>query len=475
MTAVDAVVVGSGPNGLTAAVTLARAGLSVEVYEAADGIGGGARTEELTLPGFRHDPCSAVHPLGLGSPAFKNMPLAEHGLRWLQPDFALAHPFADRPAVLLDRGFRTTMPTLRRDGQRYRRLLRPFADNWDALADGILRAPLDGFPRHLPLLAGFGPPAALPVAALAKFFREPATRAMLAGLAGHAITPLTTPATGGVALMFAAAAHAGGWPIPAGGSQSISDALAGYLASLGGKIHTGTLVRSLEDLPSAKAYVLDVSPRDLARIGGRSLSRGYLAALRRYAYGPAVYKIDYALSEPVPWRDPACRRAGTVHIGPTLPDIAEALRLVQHGRPPRRPFLITSQPTVLDPSRAPDGKSVFWVYAHVPAGWPGDLTEAIERQIEDFAPGFRDIVLARSVRRPADVAAANRNYVNGDISCGAFSGTQLLLRPVPLPVPYATPDPRIFLCSAATPPGPGVHGMCGFHAARTALRRVFGA
>jgi phytoene dehydrogenase-like protein len=474
MSVVDAIVVGSGPNGLTAAATLARAGLSVEVYEAADTIGGGARTEELTLPGFRHDPCSAVHPLGIGSPVFRSMPLADHGLRWLQPHFAMAHPFPERPAVLLDRGFGVTVTTLRHDGQRYQRLIQPFADRWDALAADLLRAPLDGLPQHPALTAAFGATGALPASVLTKFFQEPHTRAMLSGLAAHVMSPLSTLATGGVAMMFAAAAHANGWPIPAGGSQSISDALAGYLLSLGGKIHTGTLVRSLDELPRARAYLLDVSPRDLALLGGRRLGRRYLSCLNKYSYGPAAFKIDYALSGPVPWTDPVCRRAGTVHIGPTQAEISTALRSVQHGMPPERPFVICSQPTVVDPSRAPEGKSVFWAYGHVPARWPGNLTDAVEKQIERFAPGFGDLVLARSTRGPAELEAANRNYIGGDIACGAFSGTQQLLRPVPAAVPYATPAPDIFLCSAATPPGPGVHGMCGFHAARTALRRVFG-
>ncbi|GAA1695549.1 NAD(P)/FAD-dependent oxidoreductase [Fodinicola feengrottensis] len=474
MPATDAVVVGSGPNGLTAAITLAQAGLAVELFEASEGIGGGARTDELTLPGFAHDPCSAVHPLGIGSPAFRALPLAEHGLRWLQPDLALAHPVPGRPAVVLDRGFQATVASLGRDGHRYRRLLQPFADRWDALAAAFLRAPLDGFPPHPALLAAFGVPGGLPISALAAFFKESGTRAMLSGLAAHVIAPLSTPATGGVAMVFAAAAHANGWPVPAGGSQSITDALAGYFRLLGGKIHTGTLVRSIDELPPARAYVLDVSPRDLVTIGGHRLGRKYAARLGRYSYGPAAFKIDYALSEPVPWLDPDCRRAGTVHIGPSVPEIGNALKAVQHGRPPNPPFLITSQPTVVDPSRAPEGKSVFWAYGHVPAGWPGDLTTLMEKQIERFAPGFRDLVLARSVRGPAALEAANRNYLGGDIACGAFRGTQLLFRPIPVPVPYATPDPRIFLCSAATPPGPGVHGMCGWHAARTALRRVFG-
>ncbi|GAA2399738.1 dehydrogenase [Catellatospora methionotrophica] len=471
---VDAVVVGAGPNGLAAAVTLAQAGLRVSVYEAAQTVGGGARTEELTLPGFRHDPCSAVHPLGAGSPVFRSWPLAEHGLRWLHPDIALAHPLPDGTAATLARSVAQTAASLTIDAEPYRRLVRPFLDRWDELAPDVLRPPLGVLPRHPLLLARFGATAALPAAVLLRRLAGARGRALLAGMAAHTTSPLDTPATGGVALLFALAAHAVGWPLPRGGSQAVADALASYLRELGGRIYTGHPVTSLDELPRARAYLLDVAPQHLAVLAGSRLPRRYRDRLLRARPGPAVYKIDYALSGPVPWTSPACRRAGTVHVGPYDTDIAAALRTVHRGGAPDPPFLITAQPSVCDPTRAPDGAHVFWVYAQVPNGWTGNLTHAIEAQLERFAPGFADLVLARAVAGPPEVARRNPNYLGGDIAGGRCDGLRLLFRPTFAPVPYATPDPAVFLCSASTPPGPGVHGMCGFHAARVALRRVFG-
>lgn len=471
---VDAVVVGAGPNGLAAAVTLARAGLRVSVFEAADTVGGGARTEQLTLPGFWHDPCSAVHPLGAGSPVLRSWPLDRHGLRWLQPDVDLAHPFPDGTAATLTRSVAQTAASLKIDAEQYRRLVGPFLGRWDELAPDVLRPALGALPRHPLLLTRFGLPAALPAAALLHRFRGPRARALLAGLAAHTTSPLNSPGTSGVALMFALAAHAVGWPLPEGGSQSISDALAAYLRELGGRVHTGRLVTSLDELPRARAYLLDVVPQQLAALAGDRLPECYRDRLRRRRPGPAVFKIDYALSGPVPWTAPECRRAGTVHLGPYDTDIGASLRAVHRGAAPDPPFLITAQPSLWDPSRAPAGSHVFWVYAHVPNGWAGDLTPAIEAQLERFAPGLRDLVLARAVAGPAEVARRNLNYLGGDIAGGRCDGLRLLFRPTFAPVPYATPDPAVFLCSSSTPPGPGVHGMCGFHAARVALRRVFG-
>jgi len=476
MADVDAIVVGSGPNGLTAAVTLARAGLSVRVYEAAATIGGGARTAELTLPGFRHDPCSAVHPLGAGSPVLGALGLERFGLSWVHPQVPLVHPFPDGDAAVLARSVDETAGSLGGDGGAYRRLLSPFLGRWDALAADVLRAPLAGWPRDPLLYARFGLLAGLPAAALARLFTGPRARGLLAGLAGHVTAPLTSPLTGGIALMFALAAHDVGWPFPRGGTQAISDALAGLLASLGGSIVTDHRVRALDELPSARAYLFDTDPADAAAIAGPRLPRWYADLfLRRYQHGPAVFKVDYALSGPVPWTAPAARRAGTVHLGPTLPEIGAALRSAKRGAAPRPPFLITAQPSLFDESRAPAGAHVFWVYAQVPNGWDGDLVPDIERQVERFAPGFRDLVLARTVTTPAQAAAGNPNNVGGDIAGGRCDGLRLLLRPVPVPVPYATPNPALYLCSSATPPGPGVHGMCGYHAARAALRQVFGA
>ena len=470
----DAVVVGAGPNGLAAAITLAQAGLQVVVYEGADTVGGGARTAELTLPGFRHDPCSAVHPLGAGSPLFRSWPLAEHGLTWIQPDLPLAHPFPDGSAATLARSVDETAASLGPDGPAWRQLVRPFLDRWDDLATTVLRAPLDGLPPHPLLLARFGPLAALPAAVLARRFRGDHARGLMAGLSAHVTAPLTAPVTGGTGLTFALAGHAVGWPIPLGGTQALSDALAGLLTSLGGTIVTGHPVRALGDLPAARAYLFDTSPEHLAAIAGSRLPPGYAGRLRRYQRGPGVFKLDYALSGPVPWTAAAARRAGTVHLGATLPDIGTALSEVHQGRAPGRPFLITSQPTVFDPTRAPDGKHTFWVYCQVPNGWAGDHTDVIETQIERFAPGFRDLVLARTVTAPAAIAARNPNYAGGDIAVGRCDQFRLLFRPTFSRVPYATPDRSLYLCSAATPPGPGVHGMCGYHAAATALRRVFG-
>jgi phytoene dehydrogenase-like protein len=464
---VDAIIVGAGPNGLTAAVELARAGLSVEVYEAADAIGGGARTEELTLPGFRHDPCSAAHPFGIGSPAFDAMPLADHGLKWLHAELPMAHPFDDGTAAVLARSVGETAASFgARDAGTYRRLIAPFTGHWNAIATDFLRPQWLGLPRDPYRFVRFGLTGLPPAALLARLFRGPKARGWLAGLAAHAIAPLTAPTTGALALMFALAGHDRGWPVARGGSQAISDALGSYLEELGGTIHTGVTVRKLDELPPARAYVFDTSPTALARIAGLG------DAYRGYRYGPSAFKIDYALDGPVPWTAPDVRRAGTVHIGPGYGEIGDALSRAVGGRAPRTPFLITSQPTVVDPSRAPQGKHILWAYGHVPNGWDGDATEAVERQIERFAPGFRDLVLARAVSGPAQLAARNANYVGGDIACGAFVGLQAAFRPKLKMVPYTTSRPDVFICSAATPPGPGVHGMSGHHAARSVLRSL---
>lgn len=474
MADVDAIVVGAGPNGLTAAVTLALAGLSVQVYEGAATVGGGARTAELTLPGFRHDPCSAVHPLGAGSPVLGRLGLERFGLSWVHPDLPLAHPFPDGSAAVLARSVAETAGSLGGDGGAYRRLLGPFLGRWDDVAADVLRAPLAGWPRE-PLLYGrLALRGGLPATVLARVFSGQRARGLLAGLAGHVTAPLTSPTTGAIALIFALAAHEVGWPFPRGGTQAISDALAGLLLSLGGKIETGRRVRALGDLPSARAYLFDTDPAEAAAIAGPRLPRWYAELfLRRYRHGPAVFKVDYALSGPVPWTSQEARRAGTVHLGPTIAEVGAALRSAQRGTAPRPPFLITAQPSLFDDRRAPAGSHVFWVYAQVPNRWPGDLVPAIEQQIERFAPGFRERVLARTVTPPAGIEAGNPNNVGGDIAGGRCDGLRLLLRPVPVPVPYATPDPAVYLCSSATPPGPGVHGMCGYHAASAALRRVF--
>lgn len=466
--------VGAGPNGLTAAITLAEAGVPVRVYEARDEVGGGATTAELTLPGFRHDVCSAVHPLGAGSPAFARYPLQRFGLDWVHPEVAMAHPFHTGETAVLTRSVDVTADSLGIDAPAYRRLVGSLSPRWWELAPDLLRAPLLAPPRHPALLARFGLPAAMPAAVLARTFRGPRARGLLAGLAAHVMTPLSAPGTGGVAMLFALAAHAVGWPFPRGGSQALSHALVAYLREMGGEVVTGTRVWSWKQLPPARAYLFDLSPTALAALAGSRLPPHYMRRLHRYRYGPGVFKVDYALDGPVPWTNPECLKAGTVHLGASIREIGTALSDVHRGRVPDPPFLITAQPSVFDRSRAPEGDHVFWVYAHVPHAWQGDLTAAIEKRIERFAPGFRDRMLARAVQTPATLETRNPNYVGGDIGCGTFAGSQTVFRPTVARIPYATPNPAIYLCSAATPPGPGVHGMCGYHAALVALRRHFG-
>ncbi|WP_121711216.1 NAD(P)/FAD-dependent oxidoreductase [Streptomyces sp. E5N91] len=464
----DAVVVGAGPNGLTAAVELARRGFSVAVFEAQGTVGGGARTEELTLPGFRHDPCSAAHPLGINSPAFRGLPLERYGLEWLHPGLPMAHPFPDGSAAVLSRSVGETAASFgARDAGPYRRLVERFLPRWDTLVRDFMSLPLTALPRDPVTLARFGLVGLPPSTWLMRRFRDEKAKTLFAGLVAHVMAPLGGFATGAIGLVFALAAHARGWPVARGGSQAISDALTAYLKDLGGAVHTDYEVKRLDDLPPARAYVFDTSPTALARIAGL----GSLYA--NYRYGPSVFKIDYALDGPVPWTAEEPRSAGTVQIGADSTEIGAALHAASGtDRAPERPFLITVQPSVVDPTRAPAGKHVFWAYGHVPNGWNGDLTDAMERQLERFAPGFRDRVLARATAGPAELAARNANYVGGDISSGAVSGLQLLLRPKISLFPYSTPHPAVFICSSATPPGPGVHGMSGHNAAKAVWRRL---
>lgn len=469
--AYDAIVVGSGPNGLAAAITLARAGRSALVIEGRDTVGGGMRTAELTLPGFRHDICSAVHPLGMASPFFRSLPLEAHGLRWVQPDAPLTHPLDHGQAVVLDRSFDATAAYLGRDGAAYRRLMEPLAEYWtELLADllGPLRAP-----RHPVPFARFGAGALMPAATLARaWFRGERARALFAGVSAHSIMPLQRPLTAAYGLMLGLLAHGVGWPMPAGGSQAIADALTSYLRSLGGEIQTGWWVRSLAELPPAGAYVFDITPRDLLKIAGDALPSGYRRTLRRYRYGPGVFKLDYALDGPIPWRNPAVRRGGTVHVGGALEEIVASEQDAWQGRHSQRPFVLVVQPSLFDPSRAPAGQHTAWAYCHVPNGSTVDMTAAIEGQIERFAPGFRDRILARSAVNAAQLEQYNPNYVGGDINSGVQDLFQHFTRPAVRVSPYTTPNPRLFLCSSATPPGGGVHGMCGYWAAQAALRRA---
>ncbi|MFH9985217.1 phytoene desaturase family protein [Streptomyces luteogriseus] len=464
----DAVVVGAGPNGLTAAVELARRGFSVAVFEARSTVGGGARTEELTLPGFRHDPCSAAHPLAINSPAFRALPLERYGLEWLHAELPMAHPFPDGTAAVLARTVGETAASFGpRDAGAYRRLVEPFLPKWDTLVRDFMSLPMTALPRDPVTLARFGLAGLPPSTLLMRRFRDAPAKALFSGLVAHVMAPLGGFATGAIGLVFALAAHARGWPVARGGSQALSDALAGYLRDLGGSVHTDYEVKRLDDLPPARAYVFDTSPTALARIAG--FGNHYDG----YRYGPGVFKVDYALDGPVPWTAKEARAAGTVQVGASSAEIGAALRAVsREGRAPDKPFLITVQPSVVDPTRAPAGKHVFWAYGHVPHDWTGDLTDIIERQLERFAPGFRDRVLARATAGPPELAARNANYVGGDIASGAASGLQLLLRPRATLFPYHTPHPAVFICSSATPPGPGVHGMAGHNAAKAVWKRL---
>lgn len=466
----DAIVVGSGPNGLAAAITLAEAGRSVLVVEAADRIGGGTRTEELTLPGFHHDVCSAVHPLAVASPFLRRLPLEHHGLRWIHPDVPLAHVIDPGHAVLLHRSVEATAAGLGVDGRTYRRVVSRFCADWASLEETLLGPPLR-LPRHPLTLARFGMDAALPATWNARLrFSAEAARGLLAGCAAHAFLPLNRPFTAAFGYLLLVTAHRFGWPVAAGGSAAISSALAAHLRSLGGEIRTGRRVADLAELPRARSILLDLTPAGLAEVAGDRLPGAYRRRLGRYRHGPGVFKVDYALAGPVPWRNPELSAVGTLHVGGTLHRIADAAGATFRGEAARDPFLLVSQPTVFDPSRAPAGRHVLWVYAHAPHGSAADLTESVERRLEELAPGFRDLVLGRHTITPAEWAARNPNYVGGDITGGAYVVRQLLFRPVPGNGPYATPLPGVYLCSSSTPPGAGVHGMCGFHAARRAMR-----
>ena len=469
----DAVVVGSGPNGLAAAIALAGAGRSVLVLEGAPTLGGGMRSAELTIPGYLHDVCSAVHPLVAGSPFLRTLPLAHHGLELMHPDIPLAHPLDDGTAVVLERSLEATAASIGgTDGGAYTTLMAPLARDADRLLPALL-GPLR-LPRHPVPLARFGLSALRSASGLARSrFREPRAQALFAGCAAHSMLRLEQPIAASFGLVLAMLAHSVGWPIARGGSQSIADALAAHLRSLGGEIRTSSPVESIDDLPPSRAVLLDLTPRQVLRVTGDRLPAGYRRALGRYRHGPGVFKLDWALDGPIPWTAPECRRAGTVHAGGTLEEIAASERAVAEGRVAERPFVLLAQPTITDPSRAPAGKHVAWGYCHVPPGFGADMTERIEAQIERFAPGFRALVRARSAMGPADVERHNPNYVGGDINGGAQDLLQLFARPVPRPSPYVTPAEGVYICSSSTPPGGGVHGMCGYHAARAALRRSF--
>jgi len=470
-TTYDAIVVGSGPNGLSAAIALQQKGLSVLLVEGKDTIGGGLRSAALTLPGYTHDVCSAVHPLAAASPFLSTLPLHEYGLEYIQPTVAAAHPFDDGSAAALYPSLTETASSLGVDERSYTKLIQPVVDDWPLIADDML-GPL-GIPKYPLKFARFGLHAMQPATMLAGRFASEAAKGLWAGMAAHALQPLSNVASAAIGLVLMANAHRKGWVIPKGGSQAIANAMASYFTALGGVIQTGFYVKSLKDLPSSKAVLLDVTPQQLLSIAGHTLSSIYSWQLKRYRYGMGVFKMDWALDGPVPFRAEVCRAAGTIHIGNTLREIAASEAETWKGRHSEKPFVLLAQQSLFDRTRAPEGKHTVWAYCHVPNGSAVDMTERIEQQIERFAPGFRDRILARHTMNTAALQEHNPNYIGGDINGGAIDITQLFTRPVLRSSPYRTSARGVYICSSSTPPGGGVHGMCGFHAAKRALQDVF--
>lgn len=470
----DAVVVGSGPNGLSAAVELARAGLSVTVLERSERPGGGCATEELTLPGVLHDLCSAVHPLAVASPFLRTLDLGRYGLEFVHPGAPLAHPLDGRPAIVAENDLDATAAALDElsapgDGDRWRALMEPLVAHSEELLGDVLGPARP--PRHPLVTARFGIRALRSAKALSARFDGPAA-ALLCGIGAHSMVPLTSPATGAFALILGGAMHAAGWPVARGGSRSIADALVACLRDMGGEVRTGVEVRTMRDIPDSRAVVFDVTPRSLLAIAGDELPPRYRRGLERYRYGPGVFKVDWTLDGPIPWSDPACLRAGTVHLGGDRDELVASEAEVAAGRVPEKPFVLVAQQSLFDTTRVPQGRQAVWAYCHVPNGCDADMTEAITAQVERFAPGFRDRVLAMRTVSPRQLEERNPNLVGGDINGGYAGLTQLFTRPVARVDPYTTPNPRLFVCSAATPPGGGVHGMCGYHAAQAVLTRL---
>jgi phytoene dehydrogenase-like protein len=468
----DAIVVGSGPNGLAAAILLQQNGLSVLLIEGKDTIGGGMRSAELTLPGFVYDICSAIHPLAAGSPYLQTLPLADHGLEFIYPEIAAAHPFDDGTASVLKHSIEETAGSLGEDAESYKKLMLPIVVDWPGIAPDIL-GPLR-FPKHPLAMAGFGVAALRSASSLVKRFKTEQAKGLFAGMAAHSMLPLTKLSSAAAALVLMVNGHLKGWPLPKGGTQNLANALASYYTSLGGKIETGTYINSLEQLPSSHAVLFDAGPRQLLQIAGHKFSSLYKRQLERYRYGMGVFKVDWALDAPIPFTAEECRHAGTIHVGNTFAEIAASEQQTWDGNLPEKPFVLLAQQSLFDITRAPAGKHTAWAYCHVPNGSTADRTEAIEKQIERFAPGFRERILARHTMNPAQMEEYNPNYIGGDINGGVIDLGQLFTRPALRWSPYKTSEKGLYICSASTPPGGGVHGMCGYYAAKRALKDVFG-
>jgi len=469
-TTYDAVIIGSGPNGLAAGITLAQKGLRVKILEASDSIGGGTRTKELITPGYYHDVCSAIHPMGISSPFFNSLNLENHGLKWIQPEIPLAHPL-DNESVFLYRDINRTAEQFGSDAYAYKRLMSPLADNWEVFTQDIL-GPLS-MPKNPYRLMRFGLNALKSAEGITKSFKDHKTAALIAGIAAHSILPLDKMTTAAIALVLGAAAHAKGWPVAAGGSKAITNALESVFKSLGGEVETGIKISNLNQIPDCKAIAFNLTPFQVADILKEKLPSSYMARLRRFKYGPGVFKIDYILKEPVPWRDSELLKAGTVHLGGSFSEIATSEKEMSEGRHSEKPYVLIAQQSLFDDSRTPDNKHTLWAYCHVPSGSERDMTQAIENQIERYAPGFRDVIENRATMNCADLQNYNPNYIGGDINGGLQDITQLFSRPVSLINPYKMPAKGYYFASSSTPPGGGVHGMCGYHAAKSILRYEF--
>jgi phytoene dehydrogenase-like protein len=467
----DAIIVGSGPNGLAAAILLQQNGLSVLLLEGKSEIGGGLRSAELTLPGYLHDICSAIHPLAVASPFFETLPLAQHGLEYIFPEIAAAHPFDDGTAAILKKSVQETAQLLGADEQAYLNLMKPVVKNWPLIASDTL-GPLH-FPKHPLAMAQFGLDALTPATYLQKRFKTKAAKGLLAGMAAHSIQPLSNLATSAIALVLMAQGHLKGWPVPKGGSRQIAGALASYFTSIGGKIVTDYYVESLNQLPTAHAVLFDITPKQLLKIAGHKFSSIYKWQLERYRYGMGVFKVDWALDAPIPFKAEGAKQAGTVHIGNTFEEIADGEQQIWNGKHPEKPYVLLAQQSLFDALRAPEGKQTAWAYCHVPNGSEKDMTTIIEQQVERFAPGFRDTILAKHTFNTAQLEEYNPNYIGGDINGGVIDIGQLFTRPVLRLSPYKTSAKGLYICSSSTPPGGGVHGMCGYHAAKKALSDIF--